>query len=127
MNIEKITSAYIKIKNKREALAAAFKSEDDTLREKQDLLKLGMLEYCKENNIESVRTSDGTVYRSIKTKYWTNDWESIYEFVLEHGVPEFFQKSLNQSNVRQFLEENPDLRPKGLNIDSEYVVSVRKK
>jgi len=29
--------------------------------------------------------------------------------------------------VRQFLEENPDLVPKGLNVDSEYAISVRKK
>ena len=29
--------------------------------------------------------------------------------------------------MKQFLEENPDLTPKGLNVDSEYVVTVRKK
>jgi hypothetical protein len=25
------------------------------------------------------------------------------------------------------LEENPDVSPKGMNIDTEYVISVRKK
>jgi hypothetical protein len=34
---------------------------------------------------------------------------------------------MNQSNVKQFLEENPDVMPKGLNADSEYIISVRKK
>jgi len=29
--------------------------------------------------------------------------------------------------VRQFIEENPELIPSGLNVDSEYVISVRKK
>jgi hypothetical protein len=29
--------------------------------------------------------------------------------------------------MKDFLEENPDLVPKGLNVDSEYVVSVRRK
>lgn len=47
--------------------------------------------------------------------------------MLQHSVPEFFEKRLNQTNVKQFLEENPDLQPAGLNIDSEYVISVRKK
>lgn len=125
--IEKLTSTYLKIKAKRDAISAKFKEEDAELREQQDVIKQAMLDYCKEQGIESVRTASGTFYRSVKQKYWTNDWESIYEFVLEHGVPEFFQKSLNQSNVRTFLEENPSLRPKGLNIDSEYVISVRKK
>jgi hypothetical protein len=46
---------------------------------------------------------------------------------MDHNLPEFFEKRLNQTNVRQFIEENPDLIPAGLNVDSEYVISVRKK
>ena len=52
--------------------------------------------------------------------------EGLFEFVKEHNVLEFFEKRLNQTNVKQFLEENPNLQPAGLNMDSEYVVSVRK-
>lgn len=126
-DLEKLTNTYVKIKAERDRLSAEFREKDDKLKEQQDVLKQGMLQYCKDNNVESVRTESGVFYRSVKTKYWTSDWPSIYEFVLEHGVPEFFQKSLNQSNVKQFLEENPHLRPKGLNIDSEYVISVRKR
>ena len=46
---------------------------------------------------------------------------------MENKVPEFFDKRLNQTNMKQFLEENPELKPEGLKIDSEYVISVRKK
>jgi hypothetical protein len=46
---------------------------------------------------------------------------------MDHNLPEFFEKRLNQTHVRQFLEENPDQMPSGLNVDSEYVISVRKK
>ena len=51
----------------------------------------------------------------------------MFSFIREHDVPEFFEKRLNQANVRQFLEENPDVVPKGLNVDSEFTISVRKK
>ena len=40
-------------------------------------------------------------------------------------LPEFFDKRLNQKNVREFLDENPDKLPKGLNSDSTYTISVR--
>jgi len=36
-------------------------------------------------------------------------------------------KRINQNNIKQYLEENPDKVPKGLNVDSEYIVSVRRK
>jgi mannose/fructose/N-acetylgalactosamine-specific phosphotransferase system component IIC len=51
----------------------------------------------------------------------------MHTFIKEHDVPEFFEKRLNQSVVKQFLEENPDLVPQGLNVDSKYSITVRKK
>ena len=125
--VEKLTKAYLKIRAKRAELSAAFKAEDDTLSKQQDKVKQALLDYCKEQNVESVRTSEGLFYRSVKTRYWTNDWESMHRFILANEVPEFFEKRLNQSVVKQFLDENPDLVPPGLNVDSEYTIAVRKK
>jgi hypothetical protein len=127
VSIEKLVKAYIKIRDQRSELAAKFKEEDNVLSEKVAKIKSALLDHCKEHNVESVRTSEGVFFRSIKQRYWTSDWEHMYEFIREHDVPEFFEKRLNQKNVREFLVENPDLLPKGLNVDSEYTVSVRKK
>ncbi len=123
---EKMTSAYIKIRAERSALSAKFKAEDDKLVRQQDVLKRALLDYCENHGLESVRTSAGLFFRSTKTKYWTSDWEAMHKFILEHNVPEFLDKRLNTSNIKQFLEENPNTVPDGLNIDKEYVISVRK-
>ena len=125
--VEKLTKAYIKIRDKRSELSAKYKEEDGALADQQDKIKRALLDYCKEHGVDSVRTPAGLFYRTVKQRYWTNDWESMQKFVMEHNVPEFFEKRLNQTNVKQFVEENPDLIPMGLNVDSEYVVSVRKK
>ena len=124
---DKLTETYLKIKAKRAELSSNFKAEDDVLVNQLEVVKEALLKYCADQGLESVRTSAGLFYRSVKTRYWTSDWESMYKFVLENEVPEFFDKRLNQSNVRQFLEENPDLVPRGLNVDSEYAIAVRKK
>lgn len=127
VSVEKLTRVYIKIRDKRAELSANFKTEDDKLKEQQDKIKRALLDHCKEHNVESVRTSEGLFYRSVKKRYWTSDWDSMSKFILEHEVPEFFEKRLNQTVVKQFLEENPDVVPPGLNVDSEYTISVRKK
>jgi hypothetical protein len=127
MSVDKLTRVYIKIRDARAELAAKFKTEDDALVEQLDVVKRGLLNYCAEHGVESVRTSEGMFYRTTKTRYWTSDWESMHKFVLEHEVPEFFEKRLNQSAVKQFLEDNPEVVPPGLNTDVEYVVTVRKK
>jgi hypothetical protein len=49
------------------------------------------------------------------------------KFILEHQVPDLLEKRIHQGNMKQFLEENPELLPPGLNSDSEYTVTVRRK
>lgn len=127
VSVEKLTRVYIKIRDKRAELSANFKTEDDKLKEQQDKIKRALLDHCKEHNVESVRTSEGLFYRSVKKRYWTNDWDSMNKFIIAHELPEFYEKRLNQTVVKQFLEENPDAIPPGLNVDSEYAISVRKK
>ena len=124
---EKLTKIYLKIKDRRSELSAAFKEEDSKLSEQIDKVKRALLEYCKEQGVDSVKSSEGLFYRSAKTRYWTSDWANMQQFILDHEAPELLDKRLNQTNMKQFLEENPDLVPKGLNVDSEYVISVRRK
>jgi len=125
--VEKLVKAYIKIRQKRSELSAKFKEEESKLDSKIDKIKRALLGHCKEHNVESVRTSEGIFFRTVKQRFWTSDWEHMYKFIQTHNVPEFFEKRLNQTSVKQFLQDNPDLIPEGLNVDSEYVVSVRKK
>jgi len=117
VTVDKLTKTYSK----------EFKEQDGTLSAQLDKIKQALLSHCKEHAVDSVRTSEGLFYRSVKQRYWTSDWESMNAFIMEHDVPHFYEKRLNQTNVKQFLEENPDLVPKGLNVDSEYTVAVRKK
>ena len=125
--VEKLVGAYTKIRAKRSEISAKFKEEDGILAEQQDKIKRALLDYCKDQGVDSVRTATGLFYRTVKQRYWTSDWSSMHSFIMDHNLPDFFEKRLNQTNVRQFIEENPDLIPAGLNVDSEYVISVRKK
>jgi phage pi2 protein 07 len=125
--LRKLTTAYINIRAERSNLATEFKKEDDELKDKQDRIKSALLEFCKENDVDSVSTSAGVFYRTKKNRYWTSDWESMHKFILEHETPEFLEKRLNQSAVREFLEDNPDVLPPGLNVQSEYTISIRRK
>lgn len=126
VTVETMVKVYTRIRDKRAELKAAFDEEDKSLQAQLDKVKQGLLEYCKEHGVESVRTAHGLFYRTVKTRYWTSDWESMHKFIMEHGIPEFFEKRLNQSAVKEFLEANPELLPPGLNVDAEYNISVRK-
>ena len=127
MSVERLTGVYIKIRDARTALAAKFKAEDGELQEQLEQIKRALLDYCETNGLESARTTAGTFYRTVKTRYWTSDWESVYKFVIDQNMPELFEKRLNQTVLKEIIEEDPDFALPGLNSDSEYVITVRKK
>ena len=122
-----LTKTYIKIREEKARLSAKFKEEEAVLTRQLDRVKQGLLDYCDAHNVESVRTSEGLFFRATKRKYWTADCEKMYAFVLKHEVPELFERRLNQTNLKQFLEENPEVQPEGLNVDTTYSITVRKK
>ena len=126
-HVDKLTRVYIKIRDKRSELSAKFKEQDDALKASLEQVKGALLDYCNEQGVESVRTGEGLVYRTTKVRYWTSDWESMNTFILENGLPEFYEKRLNQGVVKSYLEENPEAVPPGLNSNTEYTLTVRKK
>ena len=119
---EKLVKVYLKMKAAKSALEAEIKKIDGQMEQ----VKAGLLSYLKVQNLETARTSEGLFYRSIRKRYTTNNWEAMGKFVLEHQVPELYEKRLHQGNMQQFLEEHPELLPPGLNVDSEYQITVRK-
>lgn len=127
VSVDKLTKAFIRIRDKRALIKREFETQDTDLREKQDKIKAALLSYCKAENVDSVRTAEGIFYRTLKKRYWTSDWASMSKFILDRGLPEFFEKRLNQGVVADYLEEHPEDVPPGLNVDAEYQVTVRKK
>jgi hypothetical protein len=124
--LDKLTKAYIRIRDAKAKLKAEYDAEELKLNEQMDTIKRALLDHCKEHGVESVRTKHGLFYRTTKTRLWTGDWQAMHRFIMDHGLPEFLEKRLNQTAVKAYLEENPENPPPALNIDTEYAISVRK-
>jgi len=124
--MDTMVRAYIKIRDKRAEDKKVFEAQDSNLEAQMQLISDEMLNLCKKINADSIKTKYGTIMRSVKSRYWTNDWDSMYDFIEETGAFGLLEKRLHQTNMKDFLSENPDLLPKGLNVESEYTVVVRR-
>jgi hypothetical protein len=124
--LDKLAAIYIKIRDAKDKLTADYKQQYANLEEQMGVLEVEMLETCKTMNADSIRTKAGTIIRSIKSRYWTNDWDSMYRFIKENDAYGLLEKRLHQTHMKEFLSENPDLLPMGLNVESEYTVVVRR-
>jgi hypothetical protein len=79
MNMDELTHDYMALRRERERLAAEFKNADENLKEAQSAIEAQLLALCSEHNVDSVRTKNGTVMRSIKSRVHVLDWDAFYE------------------------------------------------
>lgn len=124
--MDKLARVYRKMQTRIQELTAAYETEVETLKAQQDQVKSALKDQMLALGLTSVRTTEGTVILSTKTRYSTTDWDEFKEFVKEHDALDLFEKRIAQTNMAQFLKENPALVPPGLSSNAEYSVSVRK-
>lgn len=121
-----LASAYIKIRDAIDMLTAEYEAKKKDLDDQKDVIADKLLEICNENNATSIKTTHGTIMRKVTSRYWTNDWDSMYAFVKQNDAYGILEKRLHQGNLKQFMEENPDKVPMGLQADSKFTISVRR-
>jgi hypothetical protein len=126
LSADKLAKVYLKMRDKRQELARQFEEQDNDLKEQMEQIENRMLELCKDLGADSIKTAHGTIIRSVKTRYWTSDWESMHDFIGQHGAYDLLERRVHQTNMKQWLQENPDLLPMGLNSESRYSTTVRR-
>jgi ribonuclease HI len=121
-----LAEQYLYYRDLKSQLKQKFEAKEAVLDAELDAITNSLMALCNEQDASSIRTDSGTIIRSIKVRYEPKDWDSMHEFILEHSAPYLLQKRVNESAMKEFLENNPSELPKGLNIVSEYKISVRK-
>lgn len=121
--IDKLTKVYVKIRDKRREL----EETDKELKAQLDMISDKILEICKEQGTFTLRTEFGTVSRRLTKHYWTSDWDALAKFIKQHDAFSLLQQRINNTNMAQFLEDNPELHPPGLNADVKQTVVITKR
>jgi len=113
-------------------LRALIKAEDDAHKERMkekrdtlDVLNNVLLKHLEDIKADNVRTKAGTVYRTVKRSASTADFKAFWDFVTTHELWDLVDRKPNVTAVSEYLEENKALPP-GVNLNSTYVVGVRK-
>lgn len=126
LDLNKLAAIYIKMRDARDVVRREAEAKEKEIGEQMQIVEQQMLDACKTLGADSIRTPHGTIIRSVKSRYWTNDWDSMYQFIREHDAFGLLEKRLHQTHLKEFLSENPDTFPIGVNVENSYSVVVRR-
>ena len=126
-NTDELVAAYLSIRSEREKLLREYELADAKLKEDMAMLETAMLEMCNAVNADSIKTTHGTVMRKLNERFFCNDWDNFYKFVLDNEAPQLLERRIHQSNFREFIRDHQDDGlPPGVNVMREFGITVRK-
>lgn len=123
---DRLVLAYRRIREAKAQLQEKLEAEIAKLDEKLTLIERELLKICDETGQTGGKTEYGTFTRTVKTRYWTNNWPAMYKMIVEQNVPQVLEQRIHQTNFKQFITDHPEFMPEGLNADSKYSITVRK-
>ena len=127
INLEELVSAYIALRNERASLKDEYDQKDNSLKLDMEKIEMAMLDLCNTVNANSIKTSHGTVIRKLNERFYCQDWDNFYKFVLDNEAVQLLERRIHQGNFKEFMKDHEgDGLPPGVNVMREYGVSVRK-
>jgi hypothetical protein len=127
LNLDELVKIYLTIRNEREKLKSSWEVKDGELEQEMKLLEQSMLTVCNDTNASSIRTESGTVIRSLKERFTTNDWDNFKKFVLDNEAIDLLERRIHQGNFKVFMAEHQgEGLPPGVNVMREFTIVVRK-
>jgi hypothetical protein len=122
MDVQRIMHAYMAIRAKRAELS----KQDTELKEQQEKLSNAMLKLMQDQNVSSLRTDLGNVYKQEEITPACSDWDAFYRWVAENNTFEALERRIKKDFVKEYMASNEGALPPGVSVYREYVARVRK-
>ena len=127
VNTEELVEAFIAIRSQRDRLLQEYEAADKALKAESVQIEMALLNVCNSINADSIKTSHGTVMRKLNERFFCQDWDNFYKFVLDNEAVQLLVRRIHQGNFKEFMKDHEgDGLPPGVNVMREYGVSVRK-
>lgn len=126
-SVEDLSTEYIKIRTEREVLKEKFDNEDKMFTDQLAEIENKLVQIMLADNTTSMSTEKTIIIKRVMKRYNPTNWEAVYRLVDKYKAYGVLHKRIHDTNMRDFLEEHPDEYPEGLNVDSRYAVTVKRK
>ena len=125
-DINRLTKAYIKIRDARAALKKDWAAEDEKLKGKLEKIEAELLKFLNETNQTSSKTDAGVVYRQEEITPTGADWNAFYDWVKDNDAFDALERRIKKTFVKEYMETHDGGIPPGVSVYRENVIRVRR-
>lgn len=137
LGVDQLIKAYVALRDKKAEAKAAFVESMKPVESGLHAIECEMLKRMGDSGVDSMKTSSGTAYKSVRTTVSVSDKSAFLDFVVANTVKaladgadpieafDLLDVKANKTGVEMFLEANQELPP-GVNMRREEVVGFRR-
>jgi hypothetical protein len=125
MDIHQRVDQYVKLRDEVRRLELEFEEKLAPYKKAKEDLGLLLLQLLDAQNAESVRTLNGTVYKTKKQSVSIKDKEAFWNHVVANEAWELIDKRANVTGCVDYAEEHKTMPP-GVNYSAIWTVGVRR-
>lgn len=125
MKIDSIIERYVKLRDKKAQMKAAFDASTADINTAMTRCEQVILEEINSQGVESVRTEFGTAFKSVTTSVTAADGEMFMQFCIANDRMDMLEKRPNKTAVEEYKAANDDLPP-GINYRQAVSLNVRR-
>lgn len=125
LTTERAIEKYIEMRDKIAALKKQHIQELAPFNLAKDTLEAWLLEDLSNANVEAMRATTGTVYKSVRTSATVSEWSKTLEFIRTRDAWELLEARVSKLAAEAILNETQAPIP-GVNITREVILNVRK-
>ena len=125
LTVDQVIEAYLKYRNKKEALEAEIKDQVKELKDKMAKLEAWIKTKADAEGVTSFKTAHGTAF--VTTNDYANvaDWDAVLAFIKANDAYDMLEKRVSKNAVRGYIDQQKAV-PSGVNYGTRIDVNVRK-
>jgi hypothetical protein len=126
-SVDDLSAEYIRVRTERELLKEKFEDADKVFADQLAEIEYKLIQIMNKAETSSMSTDRAIIIKRVSSRYNPTNWEAVYRLIDKYKAYGVLHKRIHDTNMKDFLEEHPDEYPEGLNVDSRYAVTVKRK
>lgn len=125
MTIDQVIAAYVKLRDKRDALKKQQAADMAPINENMYKLQCWLQKQLQDTGQTSAKTTAGTAFLQTDISVAVEDFDAILAFIQANGLWAMLEKRVSKSVVQDYIESTQELPP-GVKVTSEISCHIRR-
>lgn len=126
-DINAVVEHYITLRDHKAKLDAEHKARVGEIDAQMKNAESFLLNHLNESGLDRIGVGAGTVFTQVKTMPSIKDKGAFSDFIKQTGQIELLQVRVSSTAVKEYMENNNQLLPPGVEVTTAREVTIRRK